>query len=65
MDNLPITLSLPLQSVNAVLTILGKRPFEEVASIITAIQAQAQSQLDVAQRQQFAPPAPAAEPAKD
>jgi hypothetical protein len=51
MDN--ISISLPLQAWNLILTILGDRSFKEVADLIMEIKRQAESQL---------PAAPAASP---
>jgi len=43
MDNLTVTL--PVQSWNNILAVLGDRPFKEVADLVMSIKAQAEAQL--------------------
>ena len=46
-QNVNITLKLPLNAVNTVMTALGKLPFEQVADLVQAIREQAIPQLPV------------------
>lgn len=41
----PITISLPVEQWNGILTALSARPFAEVAALISEIQKQAQGQI--------------------
>lgn len=45
-DNTPITLKLPLASVNKVLLALGQRPWIEVNDLIAEIRKQTELQLE-------------------
>lgn len=45
MDNLPVTIKLPLQAWNVVLVALAKRPLEEVAEIFGEVKKQAEQQV--------------------
>lgn len=45
MENKAVSITLPVAGWNAVLTVLGSRPYAEVAELIEAIKAQAAQQL--------------------
>lgn len=45
MENTEIQLNLTVQQINVILNALGTQPYVSVASIVTAIQQQAQAQL--------------------
>ena len=67
MDNLQIPLNLTLSEVNVVLAHLGKGPFDQVFTLVTKIQQQAQPAIAKAQAEAnaeaakaSAPPAPLA-----
>lgn len=44
-DKTPIVLELNVAEINVILRSLGKHPFEEIASLITKIKAQGETQL--------------------
>lgn len=44
-----VTITLPTEAWNAILSVLGTRPFAEVAQLITEIQRQAQPQIPAEQ----------------
>jgi len=48
MDNLQVTIKLPLQAWNIVLAALAKRPLEEVVELFGEIKKQAESQVEAA-----------------
>lgn len=48
MENFQITLKLPVQWVNVVLTALGEQPHKAVAETYASIRTQAQAQIDAA-----------------
>lgn len=45
MEKTPVSITLPVAGWNAVLTILGSRPYAEVAELIESIKMQASQQL--------------------
>lgn len=49
MNNQQITLTLPVDAVNAILAALSKAPYEAVADLIATVRHQALSQLQPAQ----------------
>ena len=63
LDALPITLVLSVADVNMLLTLLGKRPFDEVADLILKVRSTALQQI--AQASQPAVSAQPAEPIAD